>query len=143
MNESSQKQTNYASRVSSYVRSHNVSLGLFLAAYGVFYLSSVILNDWTVADWGKETTGYPPSFINPMLPPKFYQSDIFRPKFPHSNHRACNPLLLQYSRIRPEAAVDKQFVAILLIAFGFTYQIIGVWRLGTRLIFHGNGKNKL
>ncbi len=105
MNTASHK-ANYASRVSSYVSSHKVSLGLFLVAYGAFYLSSVILSDWTVADWGKEATGYPPSFINPMLPPVL-SVRYFRHKFPFSNQRRCNLLLLQYRGKRPEAAVDK------------------------------------
>src|SRR5665647_3214664 len=77
MNESSQKQTNYAYRFSNYLKSHKVSLGLLLAAYGACYLSSVILSDWTVTAWGNEVTGYPPSFINPLLPRSFINPIFF------------------------------------------------------------------
>jgi hypothetical protein len=60
MSNYSHKQT-YLYRVSIYVRSHKGSLGLFLAAYGAFYLTAVLLSGWTIADWGKDITGYPPS----------------------------------------------------------------------------------
>jgi hypothetical protein len=135
MNESSQKQTNYAYRVSSYVRSHKVSLGLFLAAYGTFYLSSVILSDWTVAEWGKEATGYPPSFINPMLPRSFINPIFFVTSFPALIIGAAMLCFYSIRGIRQEATVDKQYVAILLTAFGFTYQVIGAWPLGNPVDF--------
>jgi hypothetical protein len=82
MNESSQKQTDYAYRVSNYVRNHKVSLGLFLAAYGVFYLSSVILNRPTITDFGKVVTIYSPTSISPLLPRSSIDSIFFATSFP-------------------------------------------------------------
>src|SRR5665647_2559600 len=135
MNESSQKQTNYAYRFSNYVKSHKVSLGLFLAAYGAFYLSSVILSDWTVTALGNEVTCYPPSFINPLLPRSFINPIFFVTSFPALIIGAAMLCFYSIRGIRPEAAVDKQYVAILLTAFGFTYLVIGAWPLGNPIDF--------
>jgi hypothetical protein len=60
--------TGYLLRVSGYINMHKVSLGLFLAAYGVFYLASVVMSDWRISDWGNDTTMYPPFFVNTALP---------------------------------------------------------------------------
>ena len=130
----SHKQT-YTFRISNYVKSHRVSLGLFLAAYGAFYLSSVILSGWTVADWGKEITGYPPSFINALLPRSFINPIFFVTSFPALIIGATMLCIYSIREIRPEAPDDKQYVAILLTVFGFTYQVIGAWPLGNPIDF--------
>jgi hypothetical protein len=130
MNDSSQKQTTYTYKIANYVKSHRVSLGLFLAAYGAFYLSSVLASRWTIADWGKDITGYPPSSINTLLPRGFIDPIFFVTSFPALIIGASMLCLYSIRGIRPEAADDKQYVAILLTAFGFTYQVIGAWPLG-------------
>jgi hypothetical protein len=135
MNARSPKQKKYLDRISNYVRKHKVSLGLFLAAYGVFYLSSVILSNCTVADWGKEATGYPPSFINPLLPHSFINPIFFVTSFPALIIGAAMLCIYSIRGIRPEDAFDKQYVAILLTAFGFTYMVIGAWPLGNPIDF--------
>ena len=135
MNQSSQTQTSFADRISTYVKSHTVPLGLLLAGYGVFYLSSVLLSRWTIADWGRDITGYPPSAINTLLPRSFIGPIFFVTSFPALLIGAA--MLIQYSirGIRPGAAADKQYVAILLVAFGFTYQVIGAWPLQQQVDF--------
>jgi hypothetical protein len=135
MNESSQKQTNYGYRVSNYVKNHKVSLGLFLAAYGAFYLSSVILSDWTITAWGNKITGYPPSFINPLLPHSFINPIFFVTSFPTLIIGAAMLCFYSICEIRPDASIAKQYVAILLTSFGFTYLVIGAWPLGNPIDF--------
>jgi hypothetical protein len=135
MSDSNHKQTNYAIRISKYVGSHKVSLGLFLAGYGVFYLSSVVLSGWTITDWGNEITGYPPFFINPLLPRIFINPIFFVTSFPALILGATILCLYSIRGIRLETSINKQYVAILLTAFGFTYQVIGAWPLGNQINF--------
>jgi hypothetical protein len=124
------KKITFQNSVSNYMGNHRVSLGLFLASYGVFYLTSVLLSRWTIADWGKDITGYPPSTINTILPRSFIDPIFFVTSLPALIVGAT--ILSNYSlhTITPEASVDKQYVAILLTSFGFTYQVIGAWPLG-------------
>ena len=119
----------YVYMISNYLRSHKMSIGLLLASYGTLYLTSVLLSDWTLADWGKDITVYPPSFIRTLLPRSFIEPIFFFTSFPALIIGAA--MLSNYSirGISPEAAPTKQYVAILLTAFGFTYQIIGAWPL--------------
>ena len=135
MNKTRQRQTHIGNMVSNYVKSHKVSLGLFLEAYGVFYLSSVILSDWTVADWGKEATSYPPLFIDPLLPHSFINPIFFVTSFSALIIGASILSLYSLRGICLETSIDKQYVAILLTAFGFIYQVIGAWPLGNPIDF--------
>jgi hypothetical protein len=116
-------------RISNYVKIHEASLALFLAAYGAFYLSSVILSRWIIADWGKDITSYPPSTVNTLLPRSFIDPIFFVTSFPALIIGASMLCIYSLRRIRPASPDDKQHVAILLTAFGFTYQIIGAWPL--------------
>ena len=122
------KQT-YTCRISNYVKSHETSLALFLAAYGTFYMSSVILSHWTIADWGKDITSYPPTAIDILLPRSIIAPIFFVTSLPALIIGAG--ILCAYSihGITLKAPADKQYVAILLTAFGFTYQVIGAWPL--------------
>jgi len=124
-----QRKNTYQKRISNYVTNHKVSLGLFLASYGVFYLTSVLLSFWTIFDFGKDITEYPPSTVNTVLPRSFINPIFFVTSFPALIIGAI--MLCNYSLrgITPNAPVDKQYVAILLTAFGFTYQVIGAWPL--------------
>jgi len=117
-------------RVSNYMSERRVSLGLFLASYGVFYLTSVLLSRWTLSDWGKDITGYPPSTINTVLPRSFIDPIFFVTSLPALIAGAIILSIYSLRRITPEASADKQYIAILLTAFGFTYQVIGAWPLG-------------
>jgi hypothetical protein len=125
-----QQKNTYQNRLSNYVTNQKVSLGLFLASYGVFYLTSVLLSFWTIFDFGKDITEYPPSTVNTVLPRSFIDPIFFVTSFPALILGAT--ILCNYSLrgITPNAPVDKQYVAILLTGFGFTYQVIGAWPLG-------------
>lgn len=116
-------------KVSNYMSERRVSLGLFLASYGVFYLTSVLLSRWTLSDWGKDITGYPPSTINTVLPRSFIDPFFFVTSFSALIVGAIILSIYSLHRITPEASADKQYIAILLTAFGFTYQVIGAWPL--------------
>ena len=130
MSDSSQKQTTYPYRITNYVKRHEVSLGLFLVAYGAFYLSSVILSGWNLADWGKDITTYPPTSINTLLPRSFINPIFFFTSFPSLVIGAAMLCAYSIRGIRLEVSDNKEYVAILLTAFGFTYQVIGAWLLG-------------
>ena len=125
----------YTYRISNYVKSHKVSLGLFLAAYGAFYLTSVVLSGWTMADWGKNITLYPPSTVNTVLPRSFIEPIFFISSFPALLIGAAMLCIYSIRGISSEASADKQYVAILLTAFGFGYIVIGAWPLGQRDVF--------
>jgi hypothetical protein len=135
MKNTRQQQTNYAYRISSYLKSHPASLGLFLAAYGSFYLTSVLLSGWTISDWGKDTTGIPPSVVNTLLPRSFIDPIFFVTSFPTLIIGAAMLCLYSIRGINSETAVNKQHIAILLTAFGFVYQVIGAWPLGQQNSF--------
>ena len=135
MTKSRQKQTNFTYRISNYVKRHNVSLGLFLAAYGTFYLSSVLLSRWTISDWGKDITGYPPSAINTLLPRSFIDPIFFVTSFPALIIGAAMLCAYSIREICPEAVDNKEYVAIVLTAFGFAYLVIGAWPLGQKDVF--------
>ena len=114
-------------RISRYAKSHKMSLSLFVAAYGAFYLSSVLLSGWTIFDWGKDITIYPPSSINTLIPRSLITPIFFVTSFPALIIGVAMLCAYSIRGINPEATDDKQYIAILLTAFGFTYQIIGAW----------------
>jgi hypothetical protein len=128
MSKRSQKQT-CTRRIIEYVRNHEASLGLFLAVYGVFYLFTVMLSGWTILDWGKDMTIYPPSAVNTILPRSFINPAFFVTTFPALIIGAA--MLCNYSvhGITPQAAASKLYAAIVLTVFGFTYIVIGDWPL--------------
>jgi hypothetical protein len=111
------------------MKSHEASLSLFLAAYGAFYMSSVILSRWTLVEWGKDITSYPPTVINTLLPRSFIDPIFFVTSFPALIIGAGMLCAYSIRGITPKAPKDKQYVSILLTAFGFTYQVIGAWPL--------------
>lgn len=107
-----------------------VSLGLLLAAYGVFYLSSVVMSDWMINDWGTDTTVYPPFFVNTIVP----RSDI-APLFFVTSVPAlvlgATLLSLYCSRgLGAQTVENREHVSIILTTFGFGYIVIGAWPLG-------------
>jgi hypothetical protein len=122
------KQT-YTYRISNYVKTHEASLALFLAAYGAFYMSSVILSRWTITDWGKDITSYPPTAIATLLPRSFIDPIFFVTSLPTLIIGVGMLCAYSIHGITPKAPNDKQYIAILLTAFGFTYQVIGAWPL--------------
>jgi hypothetical protein len=129
MNKSGQKQTVYTNRIFEYVNRHQASLGLFLAFYGVVYLTSVLLGGWTIFDWGKDITVYPPSSINTLLPRSFNSPVFFVTSFPALIIGATMLCIYSVRGITPQSVPGKQYDAILLTVFGFTYIVIGDWPL--------------
>jgi hypothetical protein len=129
MNKSGQKQTAYADRISEYAKNHQASLGLFLAFYGAFYLTAVLLSNWTIFDWGKDITIYPPSAMSTLLPRSFISPIFFVTSFPALIIGAVMLCIYSVRGITPQAAPGKQYDAILLTVFGFTYLVIGDWPL--------------
>jgi hypothetical protein len=116
-------------RIINYVKSHETSLALILAAYGAFYMSSVIFSNWTVADWGKDITVYPQTAFNTLLPRSFIGPIFFVTSFPALIIGAVMLCFYSIREINPKIPFNKQYVAILLTTFGFIYQVIGAWPL--------------
>ena len=129
MNDNSLKQTSYPNKVSSYVKSHWVSLGLFLSVYGVLYLSSVILNRQTTVDWQKAIVIYSPSAISPVLPRSLIDPLFFATSLPSLIIGLSMLCYYSIREIEPKTVAGKRYVAILLTVLGFTYQVIGAWPL--------------
>jgi hypothetical protein len=122
-------------RVAGYLSSHKVSLGLFLASFGVFYLSSVIMSGWTLADWGKDVTTYAPFEISGLLPRSSIAPIFFTSALPSLLIGAA--LLTRYciQGLSAQTIEDRQRVGIILTAFGFSYIVLGAWPLGKQLDF--------
>ena len=125
----------YLLRVSGYINTHKVSLGLFLAAYGVFFLASVIMSDWKISDWGTDTTIYPPFFINAILPPRIIAPLFFVTSVPALLAGAALLCLYCSRGLSALTVENRERVAIVLTAFGFAYVIIGAWPLGSIVNF--------
>jgi hypothetical protein len=125
----------YRTKVDCFLGNRQVSLGILLASYGVFYLTSVLLSLWTLYDWGKDTVVYPLPTITTVLPRSFINPIFFATSLPSLIMGAI--MLCNYSLhgITSNASGDKQYVAILLTSFGFAYQVIGAWPLGNVVAF--------
>jgi len=135
MNYRSQAQTSFPDRVSRYALSHWVSLGLFLSAYGMLYLSSVILNRQAIVYWDKAVAIYSPSSISPLLPRSLLDPLFYVTSFPAL---IIGSAMLCYYSIRGigfDGDRVKLYIAILLTAFGFIYQVIGAWPLQHQIDF--------
>jgi hypothetical protein len=125
----------YRSRISGYINKHKVSLGLFLAAYGVFYLASVVMSDWRITDWGTDTTTYPPFFVNTFFPRSIIAPLFFVTSVP-ALVIGATILSVYCSRGLSALTVEnRERVSIILAAFGFGYVVIGAWPLGSIVNF--------
>src|SRR5665648_1251823 len=63
-----QNRTASINSIRGYVKNHWISLGLFLAAYGSFYIAVVIMSGWTLSACGKDVFDILPSAIYALLP---------------------------------------------------------------------------
>jgi len=129
MKRQQQKQASYTSKILHYLTSHKVSLGLFLASYGVFYLSTTIMSGWSIQYWGQDNTSYPPFSINPLFPhgliaPIFFISSL--PSLLIGAIMLCGYCL---RGLGMDTVEDRERIGILLTAFGFFYIIVGAWPL--------------
>jgi hypothetical protein len=121
--------------ITDYLRSHRVAISLLLATYGAVYLSSVILGGWTLSDWGKDITIYPPSSISALLPRSYINPMFFVTSIPALFIGTVALCIYSIRGINADATNHKEHVAILLTAAGFAYQVIGAWPLGNVVDF--------
>jgi hypothetical protein len=122
-------------KIIHFIRNHKVTLSVLLAAYGTVYLASVVLGGWTISDWGKDVTGYPPPQISPLLPRSFINPLFFVTSFPALFVGTTALCIYSLRDINSQNPDHKQQVAILLATSGFTYQVIGAWPLGILVDF--------
>ena len=122
-------------RVVGYVSRNKVSLGLFLASYGAFYLYAVIMSGWTVGDWGRDTTTYASFEVSGWLPRSVIAPLFFVTALPALI--AGSVLLMVYCirGLTMHSVEDRERVGIILTASGFCYIVLGAWPLGKQLDF--------
>ncbi len=134
MNADSHNRTRWQ-RIFTYVKIHRVMLSLLLAAYGAVYLTSVVLGGWTLADWGRDVSGYPPPLFTPLLPRNFISPIFFVTSFPALFIGTIALCIYSIRGISPNTVDDKEHVAVLLTACGFAYVVVGAWPLGVLVNF--------
>jgi hypothetical protein len=115
-------------RVKDYLSSHEVSLGVFLASYGVFYLAAIIMGGWTLTVWGKDTFDAPVSAVQSLIPRSYISPLFFVTSLPALIIGATMLCAISVRELRSGSAVDEH-IALVLTAFGFAYQIVGAWPL--------------
>jgi hypothetical protein len=118
-----------------YVYRHKVSLGLFFASYGVFYLYAVIMSGWTIADFGQDTTTYAPFEINGWIPRSAIAPIFFSTALPALIIGAVLLVVYCIRGLTPQSVENRERVGIILTAFGFSYIVLGAWPLGKQLDF--------
>lgn len=111
-----------------YIRKHQLSLGIFLAAYGAFYLAVVIMGGWNIGDWGKDIFECPPWATQSLLPRSYISPIFFVTSLPALLIGAAMLSAISIGKLRSGGAVD-QYVAIALVVFGFGYLVVGAWPL--------------
>jgi hypothetical protein len=124
----SQTQTS-TNRIIRYIVNHQVSLGILLAAYGAFYLASVIMGGWTVFDWGKDVFTFPHSAVHAFMPRSFISPFFFVSSLPTLLIGAALLCDSCIDAIRFGLTVESQYAAVLLVVFGFAYLVVGAWPL--------------
>jgi len=120
--------TSLIKRAVNYVRSYQLSLGIFLASYGVFFLSVVILGNWSLSDWGQDTFNCAPWVVNSLLHRSYFAPIFFLTGFPALLIGAA---LLAISSLRSlwSGVCVNGYVAVALVVFGFGYLVVGAWPL--------------
>jgi hypothetical protein len=134
MSQRNQKQS-VPQRFAGYVSRHKVSLGLFLASYGVFYLSTVIMSGWTITDWGKDATTYAPFEITGWLPRSAIAPIFFITALPTLIIGAAMLAIYCIRGLTPQTVENRERVGIILTTFGLSYIVLGAWPLGKQLDF--------
>ena len=117
------------------LKAHKVALGLSLAGYGMFYLSSVILSGWTLSDWGNNIVTYLPFPANSVPSSSLLNPLFFITSLPTLVIGTVILSIYSMFKIKPGAVDDKERVAMVLTVFGIAYQLIGAWPLGIKSIF--------
>ena len=129
MYDKSHQRESYLTRIAINVKNYWTSLGLFLSTYGAVFLSSVILNRHTNNNLNGQTLRITPTFINPVLTHDLIDKLFFVTSFPVLIVGAIMLSIFSIRGIKSDATSKKQYVAILLTALGFGYQVIGAWPL--------------
>jgi hypothetical protein len=122
-------QTPKITLAAEYVKRHQVSLGLLLAAYGAFYLAAVITGNWAPADWGNDVFNIPP-FPDAIIQRSYISPFFFVTSVPSLFVGATMLCVYSLRGLRSSLVEDKERVAVLLVVFGFAYTVIGAWPLG-------------
>jgi len=119
-------QTTLRHRIVDYIADQRLSLGLLLAAYGTFYLATVITSGWTPADWGIDTFKIAPFTVQALIPRSAVNPIFFVTSLPALLIGAillCNVDICGLRALTPES----RHAAILLTIFGFAYVVVGAW----------------
>ena len=125
-----QNRTASINSIRGYVKNHWISLGLFLAAYGSFYIAVVIMSGWTLSACGKDVFDILPSAIYALLPRSLISPIFFITSLPALLVGTLILCIYSMHELRSGLTVDSERVAIILTMFGFAYQILGAWPLG-------------
>jgi hypothetical protein len=122
-------------RIASYVKNHWVSLGVLLAAYGTFYLLVVISTGWSPTDWGKDVVQCAPSAVPSLIPRSYVSPIFFVTSLPALIIGSIMLCIYSLHALRFGLTVDSERIAVLLVVFGFAYQVLGAWPLGVMANF--------
>ena len=123
------KQLSYAMKIHDHIKNHKVSLGLFLAAYGTFYLSSVIMSNWNILDIARKNSSLPPFAIGTLLSQDSIAAIFFASSFPMLFFGAIMLCYYCIKGLGMETVEDRERIGIILVSFGFFYITIGAWPL--------------
>jgi hypothetical protein len=118
-----------SNRIASYVKNHWVSLGVLLAAYGVFYLLVVISTGWSPVDWGKDVVQCAPSSVSSLIPRSYVSPIFFVTSLPALIIGSVMLCVYSLRALRFGLTDDSERVAVLLVVFSFAYQVLGAWPL--------------
>jgi hypothetical protein len=124
----------FTKHVAKYVSTHEVSLGLFLASYGVFFLVVVIMGGWSISDWGTDIFAAPASDFRSIIHRSCISPFFFVTSVPALIVGAAILCTISVRALRVGSAIDGS-VAIVLVVFGFAYQIVGAWPLQSVMDF--------
>jgi hypothetical protein len=120
-----------SNHITSYVKNHLVSLGVLLAAYGAFYLWVVISTGWSPTDWGKDVVQCVPSGVSSLIPRSYVSPIFFVTSLPALIIGSGMLCVYSLRALRFGLTGDSERVAVLLVMFGFAYQVLGAWPLQT------------
>jgi hypothetical protein len=124
-----------SNRIAGYAKNHWVSLGVLLAAYGVFYLFIVISTGWSPTDWGKDIVECAPSAVSSLIQRSYVSPLFFVTSLPALIIGSVMLCIYSVRALRFGLTAHSEYIAILLVVFGFSYQVLGAWPLQTAIDF--------
>jgi len=135
-------QTTPLHRIADYIAKHRVSLGLLLAAYGTFYLATVITSGWAPTDCGRDTFNIAPFSVQALIlrsaiNPLFFITSL--PALLIGTVLLCKDTLGGLRALTPES----RHTAMLLTVFGFFYVVVGAWPLQNQGDFPWDWQNQI